>query len=396
MKGTFLLVALFTVFVTAAPTGASGPEASALLAGAHAAWGRGDLTEALRLLNEAVRADQGSVEIRSRRAIFLQSYLGAITDEKRRQEAFEVARADLQFIIRTKPNGPLSPAARDALVTLEGRDVFPARAVACPPEAMKDRAEAYQLFMARRPREAAEMYRKASDGCPESSDLAARYGDTLLSLGQLTEARAALQEAIRRDRWNLSAHRYLVDVEARLGNRAAAYDASLLAIVADPTSEIAWAALRRLLPADAPMNRVVNHRPAVILGAEGKANILLPFDIDKAGVDFSFWLALGMAEAAELQQRSTSAASPLERDRKRVEMATKFARHVAAKEGKAVSPMAALMEQAEGDGFWAEAIFIHLLDRRTLAEYVDYRATRAERLVEYVKRYVAPLPAAAR
>jgi hypothetical protein len=49
-----------------------------------------------------------------------------------------------------------------------------------------------------------------------------------------------------------------------------------------------------------------------------------------------------------------------------------------------------MMARAERAGFLDEAIFIHMLDENSAAEYPAFRETHAERLVAYLETVILP------
>ena len=136
------------------------------------------------------------------------------------------------------------------------------------------------------------------------------------------------------------------------------------------------------------VRRVVNHRPSVARGGDGKAGITFPFDAKTKGPGLEFWLALGLVEAEQLNAGSAPAGSAFERDRGRVEVALAFVRHLVAQKKAELSEIARIMEDAKTHGYLTEAIFIHLLDRRTAPEYVKFRESSPDRLIDYIKTHV--------
>jgi tetratricopeptide (TPR) repeat protein len=389
-------VAIAALLVMDSPASilAADPDAVARhLSEAHAAVARGDANAALRAFTAAVREDPSSAVARLQRGEFLLAAIPAARDRESRHNMEQMAAGDFRTVIQADGESVWAAMARDRLAMLSGRVVLPVTPVTCDSRADAQSRTGYSHLRAGRHTEAAVAYQKATDACPADPSLWTLYGNTMFVAGDLDRAEDLFKQALRLDPWHREAHRFYTTVWERRGQTARAYEQAVLAVVADPTYELAWHALKeQTLRLAGQWRRVRNYRPSVTRGDDGKPNIVLPAELGKTVEKrWTIWVGMGFTEASLLAD-GAAPSSEIERARRVVETAVRFTRHLSTKEPEARSPEFLALEAAMDAGFLDEAIFIGLLDARLAADYVRYRNQQSERLVDYVKRFVAPLP----
>lgn len=359
----------------------------------------GDLTRARATLDAGIGDWPDDASLRIARSELLQNVLPA-TQRNDRPALLQTAETDLDAAIRIEPEGPFGGIARDRLRELHGRVLFAPRVFDCPAETHQTERIAHEAFMSGATAEALTRYEAALQGCPDNAHLRVRYGTALFTAGDLAGARRQLLEALQGDAWNRIGHRFLTGVYLRTGDRPAAYRSAMMSVLSDPTYNAGWTALREVTQSlGGRWHWQPSVRAVVTKGDNGKPHVVFPseFRHHTEGLK-SFWLALALAEGAEFGGATSfggralrpDAATALDRDRARLEVALDFGEKIAKESPAKDSRLRRVFDAARRQGFLDEAIFVHLLDERLAREYPAFRERRFERLVKYLSTFVAP------
>lgn len=374
MKAWLAGAAVGLVLLLPRPASADRETADGLLRDAKTAAARGRADEALRYYNAAVDEDPGHPYARLARGEFLLGTISATPDADARKTSAATAAADFEAIIRADGESEMAALARDRLAMLTGRVVFKPRGTACDSRAVQANRIAYQYFMAQRYAEAAAAYRRATDACPDDATLWTFYGNTLFAAGDLDRAEDLLKQALRLDPWHPLANRFYTTVWMRRGQPAKAYEQAVRTVIADPTYEFGWYALKEWTrQLGGRWHRVRDERPASLRDAPGGP-----------------WFALGVADLA-YANRSDASPDPLVRLRHVVRDALVTTREIVDTRGTPAPPELLALEAARDAGFLDEAILVQFIDAALAPAYVEHRRLHADRMVEFVTRFVAPL-----
>src|SRR5882672_4191747 len=326
-----------------------------------------DYTGALAKFNAALESDPKDNDARLQRGHFFEALsVIVVPGDKPKFEAR--ARLDYEHIAEADPDSLIAGIARDGLTRLAGKALIEAKRVPCPEAAEKTHAHADALYGARRYADAAVEYEKATAGCPEDAVYWVDFADAHYVMGDYEKAKELFIKALSVDPWNREAHRFLSDTELQLKNGEAAVHHLVLAVVSDPVYEAGWSALRTYADAmGRKWNRVYGDRRA-----------------DPGNADGTAWSVYGEAKSTVLEA-DPKPASALAIEREAVKIALKAAHEVEADASKRPGAFWSMMERAERAGFLDEAIFIHMLDASSAAEYPAFREKNAERLVSYLE-----------
>lgn len=248
---SFLLVLVLVprIGLAGEATPAAAPEkatAQVLLQRALDLWHQvKDYNGALQAFNKAVEAYPEDPILRMNRAGFFETMSEMVVDkDKERFKSF--AREDYDALARKDPDSRVAGIARDSLARMDGRQLFPGKSLSCPDEARQAYRAAEANYSSQRYRESVADYEQACRLCPDNAPMWVSHGDAYYGMKEYAKARALFLKAIEVDPWNRSAHGFLSDTEARLGNLDAAVRQAALAVISDPTCEAAWASLRQL------------------------------------------------------------------------------------------------------------------------------------------------------
>jgi tetratricopeptide (TPR) repeat protein len=398
-----LLLAALPFALAAQPAPASSaPSADGLLGQATEAMQKGDLTNALQLLNRAVELAPESVPVRMKRMMFLSVIQGRAGDESQNRALADLLRDDLQTIARLAPDEREGGIARDSLAQLAGRKLFPPPVVSCPDNAARELGQAETLLGSERVRESIAHYRKAAELCPDDPVYWIHYGDAHFVLGELDEARRLYGKGLEKAPWYGPGHRFLADALAKSGDWEGGYHEAVLAVLSDPTYEAGWLTLRDFITGrNGTWNRAYGEKPSVKRDAKG--GITLGLNPGKEGdpkPDSMLWMSYGLAKSATYlppqpekgkggeKKPAAPALSPLEREKKTVASVLQ----IRGEAGESPSRFWDMMARANQAGFLEEAIYLHLLDADLLPGYLNFRDKSRERLVRYVETVLAPLP----
>jgi len=435
------VVVLFTAGVRAEETaGSETPEATAMkrLAEAKDLWHRkADFNGALAAFNEAVELAPDDVTIRIQRGNFFES-VAKIVVEQDREKFEEFAREDYRFVTAADPNSLGAGVARDGLARLDGRDLFPEQAAACPEDAVRAYERAESLFHQGRYEASLESFGVARSACPASAPMRVAHADAYYMLEDYDKAKALFLEALGIDPWNRQAHRFLSDALNRLGDNEAALRHAALAVVSDPTYEAAWSSLRglsRILGRG--WDRAYGEKPQVARDAAdggdttgitvtlptvddgedgtegGEDETVVAVAVSEEGEDVDpdqvLWMAYAIAKASAMtgtivenddsgqpvaREIDPAGMSPFELEEHAVSSALTVMQELAeetSEERPSAGPFWAMMDRASDAGYLREAVYLHLMDENLVDEYLAYREANAGRLVEYLESLVTPV-----
>jgi tetratricopeptide (TPR) repeat protein len=389
---TLPVLTIITMFVAAPPAGAvrstqkpgpmmqegpadsfERPNAKELLQEAKDLWHmKQDYTAALHKFNAAIEADPTDNDARLQRAHFFEALsVMVIPSDKPKFEAR--AQLDYEHIADADPDSLIAGIARDGMTRLAGKSLIEPKRVTCPSEAESAHAHGDALYGARRYEDAAVEYEKATAACPNDAVYWVDFADAYYVMGNYVRAKELFVKALSVDPWNREAHRFLSDTELQLKDGEAAVHHLVLAVVSDPIYEAGWSALRTYADAmGRKWNRVYGDRRA-----------------DPGNADGTAWTVYGEAKSSVLVA-DPKPASALAIEREAVKRALKAAREVEANSSQRPGAFWSMMARAERAGFLDEAIFIHMLDENSAAEYPAFREKHAERLVAYLETVILP------
>lgn len=338
------------------------PDTKALLREAKDLWLiKEDFSGALAKFNAAVTSAPNDPDARLQRGHFLE-VLSNIVVPRDRATFEEGARTDFEHIVAIDPESVIAGVARDGLTRLAGEPLIATRSVTCPEPAVNARARGNVLYGARRYADAVAEYTQATAGCPEASHWWVELADAFYELEDYERAKAYFLKALSVDPWNREAHRYLSDTHVQLGDNDTAVHQLVLAVVADPTYEAGWSALRAYATA-------IGHKWTRVYGDRkpipGKP-------------DHDAWVVYATARASARKALGASA-SALAVEREAVAAALKAG---------GSGPFWSMMARAQQGGFLDEAIFFHLLDAKLGEEYPAFREKNAERLTAYLETVI--------
>ena len=406
--GSVLFLALGAVVLAQAPKAETKPAASAAKPAAAdrhdaqkkardrsaSAVRRGDFQAALEAANEAVELDPTDAESHVARAILLQQLHGAGTSEEMNRRMEQLLREDYRTAAEGDPDSTVAAVARDALAQVEGRQLFPDQDSGCSKEASAELDTAEHLFLTNHLKDSLAHYEKAAQGCPEDPVVWTHYGDAYFALDDLTQAQSRFEKALAKSPWHAQGHRFLADTLVRQGKFEAAYHESVLAVLSDPSYEAGWGGLRAYVAArGGTWNRAYGAKPEIKVKPLGKVDV----NIDAKGPDPAEWTFYAMAKASFLVPAKKHAPPPpktaLGRERGALQSVLQIRKELKAS-GKPPAPSRFwdMMTRADQAGFLDEAIFLHLLDRDLLPEYLAFRDKNRDRLVRYTETVLAPLP----
>jgi len=303
------------------------------------------------------------------------------------------AERSFQEVIRTGSDTEDAAFARDSLREIRGARLFPDTLTGCSAESLEALDSAEEEFARGRFDASLPDYRRAVEGCPQSATMRVAFADAFYSRGDFRQAREEFRAAIERDPWNRAAWRYLSDTEQKLANSYAAWEAAMFAVLSDPLYEMGWVTLgHNIAGGPAALGRVRIDKPYVNIEKGSPVIHMVIVEPRTNGTDVDGPLWSGYATMAALVFPDTPGKSHLEIERARVN-------GVLETYGRSVPDPATsrrgfwdLMADAEAAGFLDEAIYVHLMDNSMATEYAAFRTAHRERLVEFMKRMVAPPP----
>ncbi|GAB4225108.1 MAG: hypothetical protein Kow0062_27450 [Acidobacteriota bacterium] len=377
-------------------------EARELAAQAHETWDKDrDARRAWKLIDRAVRKAPDHARTRLDRAMLLVRMLPALGDDRRRRQALERIDEDLRAVERLAPRTILAGVARDMRRELSGRTLIPRQgSVRCSSaEGIEAFEQAEALFNAGRLEESLAHYRRAAQACPDDAPILTAWADAHYALGQLDRAEELFVRSLLRDPWQRATRRYLMDVYLRRGNLEAAFDQAVHAVIADPTYEAGWEALRMISPhVGREYRRVHGERPDIEQSADRATTVTLsPGALgsgDASAGETGDWMVFALLLAGA-DEPPDDAPAPLfpEVSRIRRILETICDDGSAGDGGKGSSghgPFWSMICRAVAAGYAPEAAYMHLLDRRLAAEYPRYREQHADRLRTYVLELLVP------
>lgn len=402
-----------------------------------------DYNGAMQLFNDAVEACPNNAEIRIERGYFFEIMSSMVIEDDR--EMFkDIARDDYTFVARHDPDNGLAYIARDSLARLEGRILFEEKYTPCPGDAMREFDQAEKLFALRREREALPHYESASSLCPESARILVFHAHAYSVLQEFDRAQEIFKKAIALDPWNKMGHRYLARVEYMLGNKEEALREAALAVISDPAYEAGWSSILLISKwMERSWHRVYGEKPVfekkysedrvltirVMLpsadyedetGTEEKSGkdrtkptveVIVPSsgehesDDEKAESDLVGWMGYGVTRGGVytgsitehdengdpvLREVDPDTMTPFEIEKTSVKSALQIM-HELDPESKKNAPFWSMMARAEKAGFLDEAIFLHMIDKDLVPEYLEFREKNVERLITYILTLIIPL-----
>ncbi|HXC50526.1 MAG TPA: tetratricopeptide repeat protein [Candidatus Limnocylindrales bacterium] len=296
----------------------------------------------------------------------------------------------LQQAIETEPRSEGAAFARDTLAEMYGARLYPDMVTSCPRSAQQAFANAEEQFGKGNFDAAIPLYQSAVADCPASAPMRVSLADAYFARGDHDKARGMFREAIAIDPWNRAAWRYLSDAENRLGNRTAAWEAALFAVLSDPDYQMGWVTLDYC--SAKPIERIYVVKPRLARTNDGKITINIP-SVDPTYPDAEAgrlaWISYGVL----LNLPVVAVESRLDRERRLVLRALDAYQEIGLDKGKKASPLWDELKSANAAGFLDEAIFVRLIDKELAPDYAEFRNTHRARLIEYMKRFVTQPPA---
>jgi tetratricopeptide (TPR) repeat protein len=312
-------------------------------------------------------------------------------DNLARQQFDAVARANIDTM-----EGAI---ALDALAVLNGTQPFPERGYNCSPASAEaaDRAETF--FQTSRLEESEAAFAEALRGCPDNARWWIHAGDVDFRRRRLEAAREKYRRGLALDPWNRSGHRFLSDAEIGLGNREAAWDHLVLAVLSDPTYEAGWEYLKQAtLAQGGTFHRQYEFKTAAWMDGETLRVRLDSMAARPFPKEWVLYFEPGPARSDAAARVASGGMTdppqePLARKRRiLVSLLDEEYDPDNVRPSTRPSKMWPAFAQARKEGFLDEAIFLHLLDASLVPEYVAYREKSRARLVEYVERFLAVRP----
>ena len=354
---------------------------------------RGDRQAAIDAANEAVALDPSDSQAHLARAVLFQELKGAGTNAEMNRKMEQTVREDYRAASEGQPDSTAAGVARDALAQIEGHALFPDAKPACSKEALAELDTAEDLFNTNHLQESLAHFEKGAQICPEDPIVWTHYGDAYYALEDFAQARSRFEKAIAKSPWHAQGHRFLADTLIHQNQLAAAYHEAVLTVLSDPTYEAGWGGLRAYaIFRKGTWNRAYGAKPEVKAGPQGELAITLS---PKASTE---WNLYAITKVGFLLPSKDGAPPPpktaLDRERAAIQ-AVLYSRKGHAASGTQpllASPFWDMMARADQAGFLDEAIFLHLLDRELLPEYLAFRDKNRDRLVRYVETVLAPLP----
>lgn len=404
------------------------PSAEALLQPALDLWHRiKDYNGALQAFNKVVEVYPDDPTVLMKRAWFFEE-MSEIVVDKDKEKFKSFARDDYLTVARQDPDSKIAGVARDMLVRLDGRELFPEKSSTCPDEAVQAFWGAEANFHSRHLKEAIADYEVACRICPDNAPMWVAHADAFYVMEDYAKARSLFLKALEVDPWHKAAHRFLADTEAKLGNLDAAVHQAALAVISDPMYEAGWTSFRELFAARGgeTWGRVYGEKVQVTRKPPGpdekeSVHIAIPTDDsaaqnssteeasesteDEVATDSTVWVGYGMAKATLLagsdvetdekgkvvtREIDPKRIGPFAMERKAVESALKMMRELSDDRGDA--PFWGMMARSKRERFLDEAIFLHMMDESLVADYIAFRDKNSNRLLEYLETVVAPAP----
>jgi tetratricopeptide (TPR) repeat protein len=392
---------------------AAKPTAEDLLSRARTLWLKErDLRGALAAYDEAVKTYPNDVQAHLQRGTFLAG-LTQIQRPESKEQTRRAAEAEFAWVSDREGDAILGGVARDALRQLRGEAWFPESAVACPAEAQDAQTRAGSLFMRNQYEASITAYREAIEKCPGNAALMTSFGDAVFQLGEYSLASPIFRKALEIEPWRRSTLRFLADSEFRQEHLQAALDASVLAVLADPTYEAGWSQLRVFALKDGrSWNRARSEKTRVESkdGKDGKQEVSIALPAPQGGAgepdeaaatESAAWLGYGMAKATILggasdrfgNERAEGASSAPDLPPTRLELervATEKALVILGEMGRGYPPFWENLRRARQEGLLDAAIYLTMMDRELAAEYPAYREAHSAELIRFVGTVVMP------
>lgn len=382
MSALVALLALSLPALAASPRQAKKAEKLALQA--EQAIDEGDIWQAYKKSTKAIEKDDQNA--RAYRARGMALIVAA--QEPENDLAGEMLGESLIMFQRCAalegPGGGCEGLAAQLAGALSGAaSRIPEPEFSCSAEAHASLDAAESAFHARELEVAAGHYQKAVDLCPAAVPWYTWYGDVYFQLDKFEEAIGLYNLSLELDPCYWPAHRFTADVRFRQGMLEDAQSAAAKAVACNPDYTLGWNTLGAIADQRGRrLTRVVVEKPVVNAGQDG-AQIMLSGDAFAApgfggGVGLLYALSLASAE---------DGLSPLQAERHAVRQTLLF---VAEAEDLPPETRAfwQVMANAEADGYLDEAIFLLLLDDKLLPEYLAYRETNRQRLVDFVQKHL--------
>jgi tetratricopeptide (TPR) repeat protein len=217
-------------------------------------------------------------------------------------------------------------------------------------------------------------------------------GDSLFSLGRLTEACEWFERAVEIEPNRATAHRYWGDALEKLNRPAEARERFLDAIIAEPYERTSWLSL----------NQWTNHNhaallhPRVIPLASEKGAPLVPHTADGT-IHVIRYSETRLEWEKEKFRQEFPGQDHRHSLREEVDALTRVARAVSADLRSGVitrlDPSLALLLKLEDQRLLEPFVLISSADAGIAQDYDAYRKEHRDRLMRYLSEYVAPMPA---
>lgn len=358
-----LLIALLSLGI-ALPAHAGKAERAAHLAEkADAAYNQGDLLEAFKLANKALKLDPAlpyALYLRGMIAFTVGGQVGGPEGAA----LLLAALNDLAQVAVLAPDTTYGSIARDTIASMTAQTPFPSPRYDCPADAQAELEEAERLYSVHRFDEARGHYEQALAGCPSNADWWVYYGDIFFMAGNWSGARQQYGKALALDPCNWTAHRFMADAWSKEADSQESYASLLRATTCNPGYAAARQNLQQLVSAHHGAWSWSAAPPRARQNSLGGA-----------------WAALAAARARQ------TAGSPLEQERAAVREALALWRQRPDND-----PIWRALSGAEERGELDAAIFLLLMDPALYPEYIPWRDSHHAELIRFAGSYLAPAP----
>lgn len=299
-----------------------------------------------------------------------------------RKQAEGLARAALKL-------APGDPVAQEVLRTLADATPSPLHRANAAAETVL--LEAELLFSRRQYPQALEKYEQAMRLDPQHAGAWVGAGDCWFMQQQWDKAEAMFRRATAIEPRNGQAWRFLADALFHQRRIADAEAALLSGIAADPSQLPSWTKLASVRSqAGLPLKPLGLRRPAVRIGADGKAVIEIDEALQKTDTTFDGAMRLGLA-AGEATARTATAGprqSPFEIELAAWKLAFTAADEMSEKSGeKPTDPALLAMQRMQRDGQLEPAVFVLLYREAYRPEYERWLAAHPGGVKAFIDRY---------
>lgn len=314
-------------------------------------------------------------------------YVLKLNDEQDPDKNAALCQKARDYLGRAIKNGCNDPLAEGILKELPTEGGVKPTVFSKIPEADLAMKNAEKAFNQSKFPEAVEFYTEAERLDPKLYFAPLYMGDAWLRQGDFKKARESYDRAIAVEPNLETAYRYKGNALMAQGDIEAALQSYAAAVVAEPGSEMAWKrGMGRWAQATESSIEIPHFQPPVKLSEDGTEITMM---VDKDDKNAAPWLAYGAARSMwRTKHPAKTYRHTLAEEYEALDTTVKIAKEL--EENGSITPDKNLkfLMLVQQDGLLEPFIFFCMPDEEILDDYIPYRETHRDKLIQFVSEYL--------